>query len=335
MSQVVRWGIIGAGNIARHAIAPAIKGSSNGVLHGVASRGADRARQLAQELGAGRHYSTYEALLADPEIQAVYIGLPNGLHHEWAIACAEAGKHVLCEKSLTLTAASARAMADAFQRRGLLLQEAFMYRHHPQWEVVRGTLASGKLGPIRRISALLAGNLGDESNHRWSSSLGGGALFDVTCYSINVCRYLTAQEPIEVCAVGDFSTADGMDRTTHVSMLFPGDLCATADGSLAVAHRQEVVVHGAEGHLEMRRPFIPGREPVTLTLVRGEHREEFTVPGADHFLLQVEHFARLVAGDQTDSFPAEVGVENVAACERAFLSANGRKGSTHADSQPI
>src|SRR4051812_19117915 len=174
---MIGWGILGCGSIATHAVAPAIGWSHNGCLVAIASREKSTAEAKAKSLGASRAYAPYEVMLADPEVVAVYIGLPNGLHEAWAIAAIDAGKHVLCEKSLALSPASARRVCDAASKRGVRLVEAFMYRHHPQWSVVRGLLEERAIGDVRIVRAGLAGTLGaaKKDDHRWSSELGGGA----------------------------------------------------------------------------------------------------------------------------------------------------------------
>src|SRR5262249_37733733 len=150
-----------------------------------------------------------EAMLADPEVEAVYIGLPNGLHEEWAVRCAEAGKHVLCDKSLTMTLAAARRVAGAVPSRGLRVVEGDMYRHHPQWGLVGSLLAEGAIGTVRMVRASFCGRFDKPTNHRWSASLGGGALWDLTCYCVNVARFLTGAEPVRVAAFADSSTPEG------------------------------------------------------------------------------------------------------------------------------
>src|SRR5262249_55941033 len=204
----VGWGILGCGSIATNAIGPAIRWSHNGHLVAVASRGADVAEAKRCELGAMRAYAPYDRLLEDREVDAVYIGLPNGLHEGWALRAAEAGKHVLCEKSLTLSAASARRTAEGFRARGLRLVEGVMYRHHPQWQAARGLLTGG--GAVRFVRASLAGHVA-RSDHRWSRDLGGGALFDVTCYAVNAARFVLGTEPISVSAVAELDPRESVD----------------------------------------------------------------------------------------------------------------------------
>jgi predicted dehydrogenase len=253
-------------------------------------------------------------MLADREVEAIYIGLPNGLHEEWALRCADAGKHVLCEKSLAMSPESARRMQSAFSARRLRLVEAFMYRHHPQWRRVHEIVASGALGEVRLARACFAGTLPRGNDHRWSKELGGGALWDLTCYGVDAARYVLGTEPARVAAFADARTAEGVDRSTQALLEFAGGVVASAAGSLSAAQDQSFVVIGSEGALELDRPFAPGRGPTHVTRRRGDRIDRLEVPGADHFSLQMDHFANLVADPNRSLWPAEDGTANVAAC---------------------
>ena len=312
----VKWGILGCGAIAQAALAPAIRWSSNGTLLAVASRDAQAAANKARLAGALRAYGSYAALLEDPEIDAVYIGLPNGLHEEWVIKAAQAGKHVLCEKSLGLSHSSAKAMAHAAKARKVRLVEAFMYRHHPQWEVVRRLLEGGAIGEVRALRAGLTGRA-PAADHRFSP-LGGGALYDVTCYGVDVARYLFGAEPLG--CVGRTAwvnprTTPPVDTSSAAALDFPGGRIATVSGSLLCTTEQYLVVTGTLGRLEVERPFIPEWNPTRIWVDRDGHRTEHMVGGANQFLHQVEHFANLVLDPERDAYPAEDGVGNARVLE--------------------
>jgi D-xylose 1-dehydrogenase (NADP+, D-xylono-1,5-lactone-forming) len=306
----VRWGILGCGSIAMTAVAPAIGWSANGELVAIASRDLETARRKAASLGSVRAYAPYERLLLDPDVDAVYIGLPNGLHEEWATRAALAGKHVLCEKSLTLSLDGARRLTALFADRRLRLVEAFMYRHHPQWNVVRGLVRDGAVGTVRLARAVLAGTLGKPEDHRWSASLGGGVLHDLVCHAVDALRFVLASEPVSVCAMSDMSTREGVDVSTEVLLEFPGPVLATAMSSLESAPDQRLVVTGTRGRIEVAKPFVPGWEPTSILVEEGEARREVPVGGANHFLHQVEHFARLVLDSGASAAPAEDGLGN-------------------------
>jgi len=316
----VRWGIIGAGGIAQNAVGPAINKARNAELVAVSSRDEQRAAGIAEKLGAPRHYGSYESLLEDPDIDAVYIGLPNGMHEQWTIACAEAGKHVLCEKSLTLSLESARRMEEACEKAGVLLMDAFMYRHHPQWKTVQEILESGRLGTIRSLIAVFMGNLPDPDNHRWSAELGWGALFDVTCYAVNACRYILGEEPLSVNCLIDDNTPEKVDRLSHISMMFPNYVTATAIGSLSSAGNQYLQVLGSEGKLTVERPFTVDEKEYAIRLDLADGRQEYSSGSANQFICEVEHFGSCLLEKNKPLAPAENGVRNVAVCDAAVES---------------
>jgi xylose dehydrogenase (NAD/NADP) len=264
----VGWGIIGCGRIATRAVAPAINWSANGHLVAVASRDRNVAEAKARELGALRGYAPYDAMLSDPAIDAVYIGLPNGLHEEWAVRCAQAGKHVLCEKSLTLSLASARRMAAAFSQRGLRLVDAFMYRHHPRWSLVRRLIDEGAIGTPLMVRVGFCHRLDDLHDHRWSAQLGGGALWDLTCYGVNVARFVTGTEPVRVAAFADARTPEGVDAATQASLMFANGVLASVTGSMRGGTDNSVVIDGEEGTIELQRAFLPHWDSTFLVLRR-------------------------------------------------------------------
>jgi predicted dehydrogenase len=310
----VGWGILGCGSIATHAIAPAIRWSCNGTLVAAASRHAAMAGEKARALGAIRAHASYEALLADPEVTAVYIATPTGLHVEWCVRAAQAGKHVLCEKSLALSAASARAERAAAEKSGVRLVEAFMYRHHPQWSAVRRLLDDGAVGRIRFLRATLSGHIPD-GDHRWSARLGGGALYDVVCYAVDVTRFVMRTEPLAVSAIADLSTPDHVDARTGATLELPNGVVAQASGSLRSVADQGVTILGSEGRIDVVCPFVPGWQPTTIVLHGRDGRRIVEVGGANHFLHQIEHFARLVLDPSARAYPAEDGVANAIVLE--------------------
>jgi predicted dehydrogenase len=311
----VRWGILGCGSIATSAVAPAIRWSSNSELVAIGSRDAATARARAEAVAAPRAHASYAALLADEAVDAVYIGLPNGLHEEWALRACEAGKHVLCEKSLTLTSGGARRVAAAFRARGLRLVEGFMYRHHPQWDVVRKLLADHAIGDVRILRAGIGGMIKNDADHRFSPTLGGGALFDSTCYAVDVARMLLSAEPRRVTALAVPVAPGGVSATCSAVLEFPGGVLTTAHGSLRSARDQFLTILGTRGRIDVERPFIPEWSPTQIRVERDDESRILAVGGANHFLHQVEHFASLVIDPRRAAYPAEDGVANVTVCE--------------------
>jgi predicted dehydrogenase len=318
----VRWGILGCGSIATTAIAPAIHWADKNELLAVASRTQERADRKAAEVHAPRAYGAYEALLADSDIDAIYIGVPNGEHARWAIAAAMAGKHVLCEKSLALTAKDAHAMRAAAAKQNLVLVEAVMIRHHPQWTVVRQLLEAGTIGPrVRHMRAWLRAKLDKPGDHRWSKELGGGALFDVTCYGVNAARLVIGEEPSRTIARATWAPS-GVDESTDAILEFPGGAVATVHGSLVAPFEQGVVISGDKGRIVLERPFIPNWDPTEVVVEVDGHRQAHAIGGANHFLHMIEHVGNCIRDREAPLFPAEDGVANVVACEAILAAAS-------------
>lgn len=307
-SDPVRWGILGCGAIASWAVCPALRWSPITELRGIASRSAARAEAKAREVEAPRAYGSYQEIVDDPDIDVIYLGVPNGLHEKWGTAALKAGKHVMCEKSLALSSAAARRMVEAAGQSGVRLMEAFMYRHHPQWNLVRDTINSGEIGEVVLVRAGLAGQLLDSDNYRWSSVLGGGALYDVTCYAVNLARMIMRREPLSVFSLADRNTVDEVDRTSTVVMDFGFGRLATATGSLSAANYQYCEIHGTRGSISVEHPFIPGWQATTVTIERGMNRDRVEVSGANHFLHEIEHFALCARDPGRPLSPAEDGL---------------------------
>lgn len=307
----LRWGIIGAGRIALGAHLPAIR-AAGGSVEAIGSRDAYRADELARESGIPRAHGSYAELVSDPDIDAVYIGLPNGLHEEWCRRAAEAGKDVLCDKALVYTRAEAEKLRTLFRERDLLLAEGFMYRHHPQWSEVFTRLERGDLGDVVTIRAIFVGDSPPE-DHRWDRELGRGALFDVGCYAVNVCRYLMRSEP-EVIAAHAVMAEPEVDAFTRALLRFPGGVVAEVVGAFRCGFRQSVEIVGSKATLVIEKPFVPGEEPTPLTLYRGAEIVRSEARPANHFEAQIRDFHRSVQAGELQ-WPAEDGVAQAAVLE--------------------
>lgn len=264
MSEVkpVKWGILACGGIAK-AFAKAVNETECSVLHAVAARDADRAQAFATEFGAGCSYGSYEALLADPEVDAVYIATLHPFHLEWMLHAFQAGKHVLCEKPITMNLREAkRAQAMAKDKR-CLLREAFMYRHHPQTQKVADLVKSGVIGKVRMIEANFCYNSGVKPESRLQAKeLGGGAILDVGCYSMSFCRLVAGRdqdrlfsEPLELKAVGFQDPQLKTDMWTTAVMRFEGDIVAKATAGLRVNTDKVGVVYGDKGRITVKDPW--------------------------------------------------------------------------------
>jgi predicted dehydrogenase len=290
-NRKVRWGILGCARIAERALIPAIRSARNGELFGIASRDASRAAAWAEKHGFQKSYGNYAALLADPEVDAVYIPLPNHLHAPWTIATARAGKHVLCEKPLALNAAEVRAMAGAAEKHGVALLEAFMYRFHPQFTKALALIRAGRIGEVRLVrSAFTFLNVGHDENYRWNPQMGGGALYDVGCYPVNAARTILEAEPVSVFARAGLDPRRRVDITTALLLEFPGRRFALCDAGFAAPFQSRLEVVGTEGRLTLSRAFSAKHFDVVIEVIRGDKVRSIRVPATDHYRIMVEHF---------------------------------------------
>jgi predicted dehydrogenase len=298
---MVRWGVLGTAQIAKVCVIPAILKSKNGVFQAIASRDLAKAQSLVEKHRQGVAFASYAALLEEPEIDAVYIPLPNQLHKEWTIKALGAGKHVLIEKPFAMNAGEAKAMVDTAQRHGRLLMEAFMYRFHPRSQRIKQLVDEGGLGQISLIrSAFTFPVKRDGSNERlFLPEMGGGSLWDVGCYGVSLARWLLGEEPTAVSAQADYSE-EGVDTNFAGTLRFPSGALAVIESSFTAALQQTFSVTGDSGAIELPHDaFIPWEKDATFTL-RGafdEHGHLVTIPGADEYQLMIEHFANAVQGN--------------------------------------
>jgi len=291
-SEIVKWGILSTADINRKLI-PGAHASEKVELVAVASRDRARADAYAQEWRIPRAYGSYEALLADPEIEAVYISLPNTLHCEWSIKAVEAGKHVLCEKPLTRDPAAAAAAFDAAERAGRLLSEAFMYRHNPQTKRVAELVEEGAIGELRLVRSTFSYGLYDVDNIRLRTELEGGALMDVGCYNVSGSRLL-AGEPDRVWGEAWYGPS-GTDWVFTGTMRFPGDVIATFDCGTAMVERDELEAIGSEGALFLDDPWHCVKPGIELR--RDGRVERIEVERQDSYRLELENVSEAIRGD--------------------------------------
>ena len=292
MARAVKWAIMSTANINRKVI-PAAHASSKIELVAVASRDQARAAQYAKTWEIARAYGSYDALLADPEVEAVYISLPNSLHCEWAIKALEAGKHVLCEKPLSRRASEVEAAFDAADRTGRLLSEAFMYRHNPQTKRAKQLVDEGAIGELRLIRAVFSYPLYDEDNIRLRTDLDGGALMDVGCYAVSGSR-LFGGEPERVYGEAWLGPS-GTDWVFAGMLRFPGNVVALIDCGTAMTERDELEAIGSEGSLFLDDPWhckAPGIE-----LRRAGRVERIELDLLDSYQLELENLSDAIRGD--------------------------------------
>jgi predicted dehydrogenase len=322
--STLRWGILSTANIATEKVIPGIRRAARCEIVAIASRDAETARRSADSLEIPRGHESYEALLADPEVDAVYIPLPNHLHAEWTISAARAGKHVLCEKPLALTAADAQRMADVCSEAGVHLMEAFMYRHHPSWVAVRELVASGRIGRLLAVQSWFGFYNDDPANIRNVRGFGGGALFDVGCYCINLSRMLFGTEPVGVSASVVRDPATGVDILTSGILEFDGGN-ATFGCSIRTEDDQRVHIYGTDGRISIGIPFnIPPDRPTEVFVAHGGEPpvapaiETLMFPAKDPYAAEAEVFAAAILDGLPTPVPPDDAIANMRVIERVF-----------------
>ncbi len=289
--KLLRWGLLSTARINR-ALIPAIRASKRCQLVAVGSRTQEQADSYARQWEIPRAHRSYEALLADPEIDVIFNPLPNSLHAEWTIAAAQAGKHVLCEKPLAVTVTEVDAMAETAAKAGVVVAEAFMYRHHPQTRKVLEIAASGILGNIELIRGAYTYTNTRQNDVRLDPALGGGSLWDVGCYPVSYSRAIAGADPVEVFGWQDTGPT-GIDLTLVGQMRFANGVYAQFDCGFKAPFRAFVEIVGSQASLQIPTPFKPGRSE-KIFLTRGEEVETIKIKGQDLYTGEVEDMADAV-----------------------------------------
>jgi predicted dehydrogenase len=323
----LRWGILSTALIGRSKVIPGIQRAANCEVVAIASRDRSLAERAATNLGIPTAHGSYEALLADPNVDAVYVPLPNHLHATWSIAAAEAGKHVLCEKPLAMTAPDAERMIEAAERAGVRLMEAFMYRLHPSWVAVRDLLASGRIGRLTAVQTWFSFYNDDPANIRNVLAAGGGALYDIGCYGVNLSRMLFDGEPTRVEGMVVRDPVTGTDVVTSGILAF-GDGLASFTCSTRVEDDQRVDIYGTSGRISLEIPFnIPPDRPTRIFLTAGgeppvaPNTETMVFEPADPYTVEAEAFASAVLEGRPVPVPPADAVGNLRIIERMLASA--------------
>ncbi len=326
-SAPVRWGVLGAADIAVRQVIPAMQRGRLSRIVALASRDAAKADAAARSLGIPRAHGSYEALLADPDVDAVYVPLPNHLHVPWSVRAAAAGKHVLCEKPIACTAAEARELLAARDRAGVLVGEAFMVRTHPQWLRVRELVAAGRIGELRLVHGHFSYYRRDPDDVRSKPEYGGGVLLDIGCYPVTLSRWLYGAEPLEVAAVLERDPEFRVDRLVSALLRFPaGQASFTVAGQ--AAHHQRMQLLGTTGRIEVEIPFNPPPDHRARVFVddgrdlRGAGIETVTFEPVNQFTLQGDRFSEAVRGRGPVPVPLEDAVANMAVLDALFRSAD-------------
>jgi predicted dehydrogenase len=322
----IRWGVLGAARIGRTKVIPAMQRSQEGEVTALASRSLETARAAAAALGVPKAYGSYEELLADRDVDAVYIPLPNHLHVPWTIKAAEAGKHVLCEKPIALDAGEARSLLAVRDRTGVLIQEAFMVRTHPQWQSVREEVRGGRIGDLRAIQMAFSYFNRDPANVRNQAGIGGGALMDIGCYPIVLSRFLFGEEPTRVIASIDRDPEFGTDRLTSALLEFPaGQGAFTCSTQLVPYQRTQVL--GTKGRIEVEIPVNAPPDRACRIFIddgrdaAGSGVETRTFEVCDQYTIQADLLSRAIREGRPAPESLEDSVANMEVIDALLRSA--------------
>jgi xylose dehydrogenase (NAD/NADP) len=323
MDRQIRWGILGTANIGVKRFIPGVKKAGNGIVMAIASRDETRARGVAATLDIPVAYGSYEQLLADPDIDAVYNPLPNALHAEWTLKAAAAGKAVLCEKPLAVSSAEAQRMIDGCREHGMLLMEAFMYRFHPQHGRVRALIDEGAIGEVRFVRSAFTFMLEPfkASNVRLQGTLAGGALMDVGCYAVNAARMLFGEEPIWASAQWDFRPEFGVEVSLAGVLGFSDGRTAIFDCGFRAAGQGAYSVAGTTGQIDVPTAFVPDPTETTLHVLGGGVPRAERIGGVDQYQLEAEEFADALLTHRQLRIPATDALGTLRAIEALHRSA--------------
>lgn len=323
--EPVRFGVVSTARIGLERVIPAMQQGALTRIDAIASRDLERAKTVAAEFGIPKAYGSYGELLADPDIEAVYNPLPNHLHVPISIDAVKAGKHVLCEKPIGMDAKEAASLIEARDRAGVTVAEAFMVRHHPQWQKTRALIRSGRIGELRTIQASFSYMNLDPANVRNQADIGGGTLYDIGCYPIVTSRYLFGTEPVRAIGLLERDPKFHTDRLCSAILHFPGGqaqfICSTQ-----LVPQQRMQILGTEGRIDLDTPFTPRPDQMSRILVDdGSHRgfaaaEEITFRDINQYTLQGDQFARAVRGEATLEFPLEDAASNMAVIDALYRS---------------
>lgn len=317
----VRWGILSTANIGREKVIPAIQKGKLCEVLAIASRKKELAEKEAATLNISKAYGSYEDLLADPEIDAVYIPLPNHLHVEWSIKALQAGKNVLCEKPIGLSSAEAKKLLDASKQfPQLKIMEAFMYRFHPQWQMAKKLIREGKPGEVRNIHSFFSYYNVDPANIRNKSDIGGGGLMDIGCYNISLSRFVFEEEPQKILGLAEYDPQTGIDRITSGILQFSKGTSVFTCSTQLIPY-QRVNIFGTEGRIEIEIPFnAPPDKETKLWLHTKTGTEEMIFDAVDQYTLEADAFAKAILEKTAVPTPLEDAINNMKAIEAIFES---------------
>ena len=330
MSRKINWGILGCAAIARVRTIPGLLQADNASLYAVASRGSAKAEELQKMFGAEKAYGSYEELLEDKNVEAVYIPLPNSMHREWVEKAAKAGKHILCEKPLALNEEEAKEMYDICEAEGVLLMEAFAYRHAPLIQKVKELIDAGAVGKVKYLESHLTDLLTDMGNIRMNQNLGGGAFYDMACYNVSAISYLAGKEPVRVKAFAEMDPEYGVDVSNTCLFQYDDGMQAAGYSSLNSYARGYYAVVGEKGRIEVPCNFncrnickftVTAEGIVDNVEVIDEKKTEYTVMCPDNYMLEIEQFGRCILDGEKPLVSKEETLRNIRILDKAFADA--------------
>ncbi|MCM3410858.1 Gfo/Idh/MocA family protein [Metabacillus litoralis] len=321
----IKWGILSTAKIALDVVIPAINRSINGEVYAIASS-SGKASKSAKEMKIPKFFENYQEMLEDPEIDAVYIPLPNSMHYEWTIKAAKAKKHILCEKPAALSASQVEDMISTCKKNNVLFMEAFMYRFHEQHRRVKELIEENVIGEIKIIRSSFSFNLLNKNDDiRLNPVLGGGSIYDVGCYCINSIRYILEKEPTHVTARGVLSS-NGVDTSASVIMEFPNNVLATFDCSFEGTLRNEYEIVGAKGSIRVPRAFRPDiNGHLGNVIVNNEYKTTEYLVSTDQYLAEVEHFSDCILNHTSPSYSEENTLANMRVIDAVYQSLRNKE----------
>jgi len=315
----LRWGLLSTARINR-VLLPPLRASPRNELTAVASRDLERAQAYAKERNIPQVFGSYEAMLADPDVDVIYNPLPNSMHTEWTIKAAQAGKHVLCEKPLAIGVEEVDAIAEAANKAGVVVMEAFMYRHHPQTLKVKELVESGAIGKLQLIRGSFTFSISDENDVRLNSALGGGSIWDVGCYPISYARLIAGAEPVEVFGWQNIGAGSGVDESFFGQMHFSNGVYAQYDCGFRTPQRTHIELVGDKGNITIKTPFTP-RLNEEIIVTNGDEKRIITTQGEDLYLGEVENMADAILDGKATLISLADSRNNVAAIKALLRSA--------------
>lgn len=333
MTQKIRWGILGTAKIAIREVIPAMQTGKFCSIEAVASRSIESARKVAEQFEISKAYGSYEELIADPAIDAVYVPLPNHVHKEWTIKFAEAGKHVLCEKPIGMNASEVRELIDVRDRTGVKIQEAFMVQTHPLWLTAKDLVASGRIGDLQAISMFFSYFNDDKDNIRNQIEMGGGALMDIGCYCVKFSRFIFGDEPKRVSSLIERDAETRIDKLTSSMLDFPSGQ-ATFTCSTQLVPYQRMQIFGTKGRIEIEIPVnFTGDTPTRIFIddgsdLSGKNIRVIEVKPSNKFSIQGDLFSQAILEKSEQSIPLEDSFKNMAVIDAVFRSAETGKWET-------